>query len=328
MAVEVPTYSFEDGQIFAIHEGKVIASGEDMGQVETSALEYLEALSTEREAEAKKKAKKKATHIITPNGVKGEILGTTPSIWGERVSVRLANGEFREYETRGDEQWITEKTASVANPADGLEQRLAKNFDHNREGLIARLEELKAISMDASDQITLGAPYLASVKLDEIRTAAEAEYRSVKEALDHLDSVDAENFIPDAPFAPSVIEQADLGRAKGDTWLDTVTNDMIAETEGQDFEKLLNEGPALFVTELDDGAVADTGVTREMALSHITARTAGFAGEEVDNYREQWLARVEVARRAELAERKTANHKEAAAVEEALTDVPDEALFG
>jgi hypothetical protein len=328
MAVEVPTYTFEGNEIFAIHEGKVIASGTKMGEVESTALEYLEALTSERDAEAKKKAKKRATHIITPNGIKGEILGTTPSIWGERVSVRLANGEFREYETRGDEQWITEKTASVANPADGLEQRLAANFDRNREGLIARLEELASISREASDQITLGAPYLAEVKLDEVRTAAEAESRAVKEALDHLDSVDAENFIPNTPFQPSVVEQADLGRAKGDTWLDSVTNDMIAESEGQDFEKILTEGPALFVTDLDDGAVADTGVTREMALSHITARTAGFQGEEVDTYREQFLARVEIARRAELADRKTANHKEAAAVEETLSDVPDEALFG
>jgi hypothetical protein len=323
----VATYSFEGDEIFAIHEGGVIASGTDMESVESDATKYLDGLKETRDADSKAKAKKKATHIITPNGVKGEILGRTPTVWGEQVTARFENGQIQTFETHGEEQWITEKTASVANPADGLEARLASDFSRDRASLGERLQELDAIRREASVQIERGAPYFAERKLHEVVVAADAESREIKEAIEHLDAADAEAFIPTQPFQPSVVEQADVGPSSG-SWLDVTTQQMIEESENQDFEKLLDEGPAMFVTELDEGALGDTGVTREMAFSHITAHTAGFVGEEVESYREKFIARVEAARRDELAARKTANHKEAAAVEETLSDVPDEALFG
>jgi hypothetical protein len=64
-----------------------------------------------------------------------------------------------------------------------------------------------------------------------------------------------------------------------------------------------------------------------MALSHIAEKTAGYVGDEVEEYRSAWIARAEVARRQELASRKETLTREAAKVEETISDAPDEALF-
>lgn len=323
------TYTFEGEEIFAIHEGKVIASGTSMSAVEDTAVEYLDSLKKTRDGEAKEKTKKKATHIITPNGIKGEIIDRTPDIWGDTVTARFENGTFGTFQVHGshDVQWITEaatKTAS-ADTIGRLSSVLESDYERDRDSLATRHDALLALTREAHTLIESGAPYATEVKLDEIRTAAEHERRQVKEAIDHLDAADAETFIPNAPFRPSVAEQADLGH--GSDWLDVTTREMIAESEGQDFDKMLSEGPAVFVTELDGGALGDAGVTREMAFSHIMAKTAGFEGEEVEDFREKFVARTEVARRHELAQRKETNHKEAAAVQETQESMPDEVLF-
>lgn len=320
-----PTYSIEGDEIFAIHEGAVIASGTNFAAVEGDAIKYLDGLKTNRDQVAKDDAKKKASHIITPNGVEGEILGRTPSVWGEQVTVRFANGTITTIDAHGEMQWVTKRKEAAANPADGLEQRLAADYSHDRQSLTDRLSELREIADNARHLAAQGAPYLAELKLDEVRTAAEFEASQVKEAIDHLDSADAEAFTPEAPFAPRVVEQADLGHS--DSWLDVTTQEMIDESEGQDFDQILDEGPSMFVTDLDGGALADQGATREMALAHITSKTAGFAGEEIEDYREKFVARTEVARRHELAARKETNHKEAAAQQEVQSNAPDEALF-
>jgi hypothetical protein len=321
------TYTFEGDEIFAIHEGSVIASGTDMEAVESDAVKYLDSLSETRAEDAKKKAKAKASHIITPNGVKGEILGRTPTVWGEQVTARFANGQITTFEVHGESnvQWVTEKKASAGNPAESLQSRLSADFDKDRESLARRHAELQEIAVEAIRLARQGAPYLVERDLDAVRTAAEYEARQVKEAIDHLDSADAEAFIPEAPFKTQIVEQADLGHSTD--WLDITAQQMIEESEGQDLDKLISEGPATFVAEQDLGALADAGVTREMALSYVTAKTAGFQGEEVEEYREKFIARVEVARRRELADRKDNNHKEAAAAEEVQSNAPDSALF-
>jgi hypothetical protein len=332
MSELTPTYTFEGDEIFAIHEGSVIASGTDMASVESDAVAYLESLTSERDKAKKAENKKKATHIITPNGVKGEILGRTPDVWGEQeqITARFANGQISTFMVHGDAdvQWVRDnsKTASASDPVAHLAAVLDEDYDHDIQSLTARHDQLLNLVREASRLAADGAPYTVEIKLDEIRTAAENERLEVKEALDHLQAADYESFIPDAPFAPHAVEQADLGTS-GNDWLDVTTQQMIAESEGVDYDKLLSEGPALYVTELDTGALADAGVTREMALSHVVSKTAGFTGEEVDEFREKFVARVEVARRHELASRKETNHKEAAAAQETQDNAPDEALF-
>lgn len=325
-----PTYTFDGEEVFAIHEGKVIASGTDIGKVESDAVKYLDSLKTTRDADAKDKAKKSATHIITPNGVKGEIIGRTASVYGEQVSVRFDNGTFATLDVHPEHnvQWVKEaKTASFSDPTQRLSAVLEADYEHDLQSLAARHDELLNLTREAASLISNGTPYKVQQELDKIRTAAEQERLEVKEAIDHLQAADAESFIPSEPFRPVVAEQADLGTGAGNDWLDVVAQDMIAESEGQDYDKLLSEGPGLFVTDLDTGALADAGVVREMALSHIVAKTAGFQGEEVNEFREAFVARAEAARREELASRKETNHKEAAAAQETEVNTPDDALF-
>lgn len=323
----VPEYTFEGSEIFAIHEGHVIASGTDMEKVESDAVDYLENLKGKRDGEDKAKAKKSATHIITPNGVKAQILSRTAGIYGEEISVRLDNGQFATYQTHPEDKYVTEntKTAGATNPVTKLATTLDTDFEHDKISLRARHAELGEVAREAHRLIVAGAPYSVQVELDGIRTAAEVEARQVKEALDHLEDADTESFIPSAPFEPQVAIQADMGHSN--SWLDTVSQDMIAESEAVDHNKLMSEGPELMVSDLETPALADTGVTREMAFAHVMAKTAGFQGEEVDAYREQFVARVEQARRTELAERKATTKKEAAVVKEAEVEAPDDALF-
>ena len=319
------TYTFEGDEIFAIHEGQVIASGTDMSKVEGDAVKYLDSLTSTRKEAATKEAKKKATHIITPNGVKGEILGRTPGLWGDQITARFENGRIATFTTRGesDVEWVNEKVASYTDPTEHLSSRLEADYDRNSPALRARIEELKEVAREAHRLAANGAPYNVSVKLDHIKVAAETEARTVKEALDYLDSADAEAFTPPVP---QVVEQAELGRSDN-SWLDVTTQEMIDESEAYDYDKLLSEGPALFVTDLEVPALADTGVTRDLAVAHITSKTAGFQGEEIEDYRQKFVARVEVARRHELAARKENTKKEAAVEKEAQSNAPDEALF-
>lgn len=319
------TYTFDGDEIFAIHEGSVIASGTNFSKVEETAVDYLDSLNTTRKSEAKAKAKKKATHIITPNGVKGEILGRVATVWGETVTARFENGRIVPLEIHGEDyEWVSERTASYDDPTARLAATLEEDFDRDVVSLTKRANSLRDLAIEARRLIANGAPYPVEVKLDQIKIAAETEIRSIKEAIDHLVDADTEAYT--AP-TPQVVEQADLGTGAGNSWLDVTTQEMIDESEGQDLDKVLQEGPAMFVTDLETGALADTGTTRELALSHIVGKTSGFQGEEIEDFRNKFVARVEVARRHELAARKATTKKEAAATEEVQANVPDDAIF-
>lgn len=325
------TYSFDGDTIYAIHEGKVIASGTDMPEVESDATKYLEARKQEFQITEKVAAKQRATHVITPNGLEGEILGRAPTLWGEEVTVRLANGNIHSFQTHGEDQmqWVTknEKTAASKGIIAGLMGKLDEDYAKDKDSLRRRAVDLDSVVSYARQHIASGAPYSDEMKLHEIAQMAHYEAGQVKEALDHLEQMDAEAF-EQQPFIPQAAPaQADLGRGAGDNWIDVTHEEMLKEHEGEDFDALMHEGPALFVTELETPALADAGTTREMALSHINEKTAGYVGDEVEEYRTAWIARTEVARRQELSTRKETLTREAAKVEEILSDAPDEALF-
>jgi hypothetical protein len=327
MADQTPTYTFEGDEVFAIYAGQVIASGKDIDDVEKTALDYLDAQKSTADADARADKKRKATHIVTPNGVEGQIMGRTPSQWGEQITVRLANGTIHQYETHGDETYITKKEAStVKDPIDALEQKLAVEYTHDKVGLVERLHDLRDVAQEATRLARAGAPYTIERKLDGIRTAAVAESAEVKTALDYLESADAESFIPDAPFQMHAADQVELGHKSND-WLEVVAADMVEEAKDTDFEKLMIEGPEVFVADLEPATLADAGTVRELAYSHIIGRTAGFEGDEVITYRSDFVARVEAARRREASTHKATTKKEAAVEHEAHSNAPDEALF-
>jgi hypothetical protein len=90
----------------------------------------------------------------------------------------------------------------------------------------------------------------------------------------------------------------------------------------------LQDDPTLLAAGLDDGIVADQGASRELALSHIRSKVAGYVGNDVEEYVDQFLARFEAARRREQSTRTTDTRKEAATANSRVEDSPDEALFG
>jgi hypothetical protein len=320
----LPSYDYEGDRITATFEGQVIASGTDFEKVACTAEEYLSGLRSERKAASLAAKRANATHIKTPNGLNGEILSRTPGIWGEEITVRFDNGRIARLETAGVEvEYHVREAAATGTPGEALEQRLAAEYDHTRQGLTARLIELDEIRHTAHTVLS-AEPYGEQAKINELVLATEAETREIKDVLAHLDSVDAENAAPEAPRWVAA-EQASLGR--GDDWLEVTAREMIAESEGQDFDQILAEDPAVLVAEMHEAALADAGIVRGAALSHVLAKTAGFQGEAVEAYREQFLAAAEVARRTELKSRTQTARKEAAAVESSIEDVSDEALF-
>jgi hypothetical protein len=321
-----PTFHFDGDEVFAIHDRTVIASGKiaEMDRVESDAVAYLDSLAQEQ-ASRKREA---ATHIVTPNGLKGRILNRVDGVWGEEVSVRFENGQTSRFTVtaRTVKEWMTEnpKTAS-ASPVAALEERLNSNYEHDRDSLVARHASLQEISREARELIGSGVSYADQVKLDEIRVTADAEGEQVTNAIEYVDSDDVQAY---RPPQPQVVQQADLGNQSAGDWLSVVVDDMIAENADNDFEKLLTEDPDVLAAGLDDSAVVNQGVAREIALSYVMDKTAGFVGEEVENYRDKFLARFEQARRREASVR-TTTRKEAAAVKESnVADTPDEALFG
>lgn len=328
-----PTYAFEGDEVYAVLDGKVIASGSDIVSVEAEAKPKIEAAQKVAADAKREKAKKTATHIETPNGVTGQILGRVASTWGEEITVRFENGEIRSFQTSGGERYYredTQKTAS-ASPIDSLQAVLDKSYDHTKEGLRERIVELKDVARQASQHVASGTAYEHQVKLDEIRVVAEAEAAEAQEVVDHLDAADNESFAPPQPYDLHAVEQATVGvRDDGSPWLDAAFDEMVTEAEGRDYEKFLDEEPGVFVADLPDAVIADQGAVADMALSHVTERTAavGLADPaKTEEYRTLFVARAEQARRAEFADRQKTTKREAAVQQETESNLPDDALF-
>ena len=314
-------YHFEGDTVYAIHEGRVVASGktDKMDEVESDATNYLKGLKHEKD----EKKRKSATHVVTPGGLKGQVLQRTASVWGDEVTVRFENGQVSTFSAHGVKDWMTERVAA-SNPIEGLDARLAKTYDHDRASLVARHRALVEIYHEAKNLITSGVGQSDMNRLDAIIRTAEAEGERIHDAVNAIDEGQIEAY---QPPAPQVVEQADLG-GRSDDWLDAVVKDMQDEYADVDYEQILQDDPTLLAAGLDDGIVADQGASRELALSHVRSKTAGFVGDDVEGYVSQFLARFEAARRRELSIRTTSTRKEAAVATSRVEDAPDEALFG
>lgn len=318
-----PVYKFNGDSVSVLHGKTVIASGKisEIKKVESDALAYLEGL----EREELEKTRKAATHVITPNGVKGKILNRTNDVWGEQISVRLNNGQTATYHTAGVElKWTTEME-KVASHSNTLEERLGASFNSDRKSLVSRFNELTNIKKEAARIINSGVSYVDEQKLDNIRVIADAEQYGLEEAIDAIDNAEVEAYVPPQS---QVVTQSDLGNQTAGDWLSVMVDDMVAETEGNDLDAELDEGPELLAAELDDAVVNDQEVAREVALSHIIAKTAGYEGEGIERYRDSFLARFEQARRRSASSRMTKVRKEAATTQKRVIDAPDAALFG
>jgi hypothetical protein len=325
------TYVFKDDKGYALLDGQVIASHTDPTALEVLAqaeVEERERKPQETEEERAEKKRKSATHITTPNGLSGEILGRTPTVWGDEVTVRFDNGQIRTFASHAVSYEQRSRVASTDDPVVALNTRLEQGLKRiDRESLTARLGELDSIRAEAAGRVSATRDLQDATRLDAIVSAAENEKRLVREALQALDAQDAEAFAPPAPFRTEVVEQADLGGAKG-TWLDQTVQDMIDEVQADDYDKLMDEGPETLVAELDDGVVADQGATALRGRELVEARTAGVTDSKLrEEYTQHFLDRLESLRKAEIVAR-AQNVRQAATEKRTEVDqAPDEALF-
>lgn len=264
--------------------------------------------------------------VVTPNGIKGTVLGKVASTWGDEVTIRLENGRIVHLPVGTDLKAHKEAaTAPRSTPIDRLEARLASMPDGTRESLVARHNEVTRIASEVTEMIREGVSYADSVRLDQIHVAALNEGLEIVAAVEHLDEVDRIE-APRSFTMAAAKEAAGISREDA-SWLDHTLDEMIKEAEATDFTKLMDEGPEAFTAELPDVALADTGVTRQMASHFISEKTAGIERTVAEPYMTTFLARVEECRRTELTGRKQTTHKEAAATEDKYKDLPDESLF-
>lgn len=326
MASLTSSYEYRDGNVYAVFEGRVIASGTEFARVAETATEYLDSLTKQRKEKADKEARSSATHIETPNGMKGQIISRTASVWGDEITVRFENNQIRRFETTAGLKFSKEEAAVPSNYREALQTILDRTPEPTREGLTARLKDLGEIRTDAAQHVAHERSLSEQKALHRMILAAEAETQEIQEALAHLDAIDAENAAPAAPTYAAV-EQVSLGHGANDNWLDVVSHEMIAESEAEDLNALLEEGPTKLVSSLDDASVHNAGTVRDIAASHVISKTAGFTGDEVESYREAFVAKAETARRRELTYRQENQKKETAVKEASIEGVPDEAMF-
>lgn len=320
---DYPTFEYQGDQIIAKHGSQIIASGADFQKVAKTADEYFESLRKARHD----KSRESATHIITPNGQKARILGHTQSLWDEEITVRFDNGEIRHYATSHGEgaglRYIAEAKKSPNNVKD-LREKLNEPVEPTMDCLLGRLNRLEEVSHTAHRLILESKSASEQVELDRIVLEASQEKQEVKEAIAHITDRIGEAMTPPKRQYQAVA-QADLGHS--DSWLEVVASEMIRESESQDFDKLLQEGPTILVSSLELGALGDAGTVREIALNHVTAKTAGFQGEKVEEFRMRFVAAAEMARRKEFSYRAETAKTESLEKEASVEDIADESLF-
>jgi hypothetical protein len=328
MAQEFATFVFDGEKMTAFDGNRVIASGTDHQHVAETAEAYFDSLKNEKDKKTHDDKVASATHITTPNGETGKILGRTASIFSDTITVRLdKGGEIRHYETFVDSgiDFHTKEANVPESPIEHLAQRLDETYAHGRQGLTERLADLNDIKESAS-RLASVASFEDGRKLHQIVLTASAEKNEVTEALDHLITADAEAFAaPERQYV--AVEQAEMGRSAGNDWLEVVAQEMIAESDAEDFDKLASEGPTTFVANLELGALGNEGVIRQMASEFIMGKTAGYQGPEVEEFRTRFVAASEMARRQELLYRKDEMRQEATVREASVSDAPDESLF-
>lgn len=320
------TYAFDGDTVVAFDGDHVIAKGNDFEKVSTTAEEYFNELRNAKKVKEAHEARASATHITTPNGETGVILGRTASVFSDSITVRFENGQIRHYDTFvGDGLQFTSKEVNApSSPVEYFQRQLDETYTPSRDGLISRLNTLSEVRKGATYLASQRVSYADGQELHKIVLTADAEANEVKEALEHLVAADAEAMVPPKQ-SYTAVEQASMGNS-GD-WLEVVAKEIIAESEAEDYDKLLSEGPTNFVSNLETGTLAHTGTVAEMAREHITSRTAGFQGEAVDDYRDRFVASTELARRRELTYRQDAARDDASVKKSAVAEAPDEALF-
>lgn len=236
----------------------------------------------------------RATHIITPNGLKGQILGKTKGLWSDQVTIRLENGRIAKFDVTADSaiEYVAEgKTAS--SPYARMQEVLDADTDPTRSGLKRRIAELKVVKQEAQSSFRT-ASYVDETTLHNFIVEADAQIGEAMDAIEHMD-----NSTPYAPPEPQVFEQESMG-GNDSTWLDNTLQEMIQEAEATDFDQVMEEQPEVMVAEMETPSLEYAQGVQEHALSYVRTRTAGLDQTAVAEFTKEFLARVEAARVAEL----------------------------
>lgn len=323
-----PTYIPRNGKVYAFFENRIIASGDDFKSVEKTAVDYLDSLSKHRKKAAEEQKKAAATHITTPNGVKGKILNRVEGIFGEKeITVRLDNGRVAKLIARGDETWSNEKDAATIDPVDAIQAKLDEDYTYDTQSLATRLDKLDSIKATARVAAAAnGATYEDQQRLDKIVLLADAEKMEIESALDYLKQADAET-VDSEPHGYKAVDQAPIGHSGASGWLTQTAAEMVKDAESINYDKLLAEEPTVFVASLEKGTLESPESVATMAYDLVVNKTAAFTEDDVVEYREKFVASAEMARRRELEARTQEEVEKTTQKEAATKDFRDEELF-
>lgn len=263
----------------------------------------------------------RATHIITPNGLKGQILGKTKGLWSDQVTIRLENGRIAKFDVTPDSdiEYVAEgKTAS--SPYARMSEVLDSDVDPSRSGLKKRIAELKVVKQEAKSNFR-SASYVDESTLHNIIVEADAQIQEAMDAIEHMD-----NSTPYAPPEPQVFEQESMG-GNDSSWLDHALQEMVQEAEATDFDQVMEEQPETMVAELETPALEYSQGVQDYALSYVRSKTAGLDKQAVAEFTREFLARVEAARLAELELRGEETRESISKNASVDSDGPAEGLF-
>lgn len=242
------------------------------------------------------------THVTTPNGLKGQIVSRCQGVWSDEITVRLDNGRIAKFEVvPGEEYYYSNEENPYNSPYKDLQNKLDEVPDGTKDSLVKRITDLKGIRTQANTLLHTAA-YVDQVTLDEIIIMASHEIGEVQQALAALEATEEVESL--MPFQINVVgAQEHMGGADA-SWLDGTLAEMIAETEGQDFDQLMSEGPERFISGLEDGAVADAGEVRALASTYIANKTIGIEPKVAEEFKQEFLDRIESVRKEEDKQRR------------------------
>ncbi len=263
----------------------------------------------------------RATHITTPNGLKGTILGKTKGLWGDQVTIRLENGRIAKFDVTDDSN-LTYSTdqAQTTSPYARMASVLASDVDPTEAGMRKRLALLRTVKDEAKATFSTAA-YVDESTLHNFIVEADAQMNELQQALEALQEAE-----PYAPPTPQVFEQESMG-GNDSTWLDQTVNQMIGENEAQNFDQMMNEAPEMLVAEQPTPVLEDEQAVTDVANDFVSSHTAGLNADATRDFREAFLVRVAKCREDELAAREDDAPRQAKTAAAEDFDGPAEGLF-
>lgn len=305
------TYSLSGQGVDASLDGTVIASAPSIDEAETAAKMVIHEARLSSEIKRKKEgvtSRRTATHVKTPNGLKGTILGRTPSFWGETVTVRFSNGHVSQLPVASkDLEFITE-SKTEATPVEKIAavvdaEILSADFETLKSRL-TKLDEVKVFATTLARTTNLSHDELISINSNLAKARAEVE--EINEVLSAQADVE-EDYTSYRP-APREFEQS---------WLDRIASEETAPPVEEDQEERVSN----FINSLSDDTLANGSLVSQIAFDRVSSET-----QDLDAV-ESFIEVSELTRQAVQASRREARKIAKTASDHALSQATDESIF-